>query len=292
MPRFLCLHGHGTSAAIFKSQTGMCAVPRRDVHVTHASAVAFRAKLGASFVFDFVDAPFRSAPAPGVDVLFESGNFTWWPKATAQSIRAAHLWLDDYVEEHGAYDAVCCFSQGCALILSYMLYHAKERPDEPLPFKSAIFICGAVPFAVLEDLGMPVSQKAKDINDRTGEALRRKAGKLREMAANLDKIPPGFGLWDDTADLLHDPAQMPERSDVFGLDFTKFPDDALVSIPTVHIYGSKDPRWPNSMHLAHFCSNKTMYDHGGGHEIPRSTEVSLRIAGLVRQVTQEAAAHH
>jgi len=259
------------------------------VGTAHASAVAFRAKLGPSFVFDFVDAPFRSAPAPGVDVLFEAGNFTWWPKPTVQSIRAAHLWLDDYVEEHGAYDAVCCFSQGCSLVLTYLLYHAKERPDEPLPFKSAVFICGGVPFSVLEDLGLHVSQKAKDINDRTGEALRRKAGKLREIAANIDMISPGFGLWDDTGDLLHDPSAVPERSDVFGLDFTAFPGTALVDIPTVHVYGSKDPRWPSSMQLAHFCSSRTMYDHGGGHEIPRSTAVSLRIAELVRHATLPAA---
>jgi hypothetical protein len=232
-----------------------------------------------------VDAPFRSAPAPGVDVLFESGNFTWWPKATVQSIRAAHLWLDDYVAEHGPYDSVCCFSQGCSLIISYLQYHASETPKAPLPFKSAIFICGGVPYSVLEDLGLDVPQKAKDINDRTGKALRGKAGMLKEMAANMDKIQPGVGLWDDTSDLVHDPTQMPSASDVFGLDYTVFPKDAFVTIPTAHIYGCKDPRWPSSMQLAYFCTDRAMYDHGGGHDIPRSSDVSIRIAELVRKVT-------
>jgi len=271
MKRILCLHGHGTSAAIFQSQTA-----------------AFRLKVDQSLRFDFVDAPFRSHAAPGIEVLFESGTFTWWPKATAQSIRAAHLWLDDYLEQHGPYDALCGFSQGCSLIISYMLYHGREAPNRPLPFKAAIFICGGVPFPMLEDLGLPVPQKAKDINDRTGRALQRKAGMLKEIAANLDQVQRGVGLWDDTLDLVHDPAVVPEPSDVFGLDFTSFPRDAFVNIPTLHIYGAKDPRWPSAMQLVNFCHRRAMYDHGGGHEIPRSTEVSLRIAEMVTQVLREA----
>ena len=233
-----------------------------------------------------MDAPFRSAPAPGVDVLFESGHFTWWPKATVQAIRAAHLWLDDYLAGHGPYDAVCCFSQGCSLLISYLLYHARETPGAALPFGSAIFVCGGVPYAVLEDLGLHVSQRAKDLNDRTSKALQRKAGALRDMAANLDRIQPGVGLWDDTADLVHDAGGgVPDARDVFGLDFTEFPRDLFIQMPTVHIYGGKDPRWPAAMQLAHFCENRVMYDHGGGHDIPRSTEVSLRIAELVAEVT-------
>ncbi len=212
-----------------------------------------------------MDAPFRSAPAPGVDVMFESGHFTWWPKATVQAIRAAHLWLDDYTAEHGPFDAVCGFSQGCSLIISYLLYHGRETPAAPLPFKAAIFVCGGVPYAVLEDLGLDVSQRAKDINDSTGRALKRKAGALKEMAARPDTIQHGVGLWDNTVDLEHDPGAMPP------------PDDVFVNIPTVHVYGSKDPRWPSSMQLAYFCKDKVMYDHGGATTSP--VEQCVRQAG-------------
>ncbi|KXX77136.1 Family of serine hydrolases 1 [Madurella mycetomatis] len=268
--RVLALHGQGTSAYIFKSQT-----------------VAFRTKLPKSITFDFVDAPFHCAPAPGIRVLFDSGNYTWWPKATTNAIRCAHQWLTDYIDEHGPYDAVMGFSQGCSLIGSFLLYHCRETPDEPLPFKAAIFVCGGLPLGVLEDLGLPVSQRAHEINDETVRLLKQKAGMLTELAESKERIKPGMGLWDDTAVLLHDPDEMPDESDVFGLDFTAMPEDAKIKIPTVHIYGAKDPRWPASVQLAHFCVNRKMYDHGGGHDIPRSTEVSRRIAELVTELSQE-----
>lgn len=269
--RFLCLHGHGTSASIFKSQT-----------------VAFRNKLDSSYQFDFVDAPFRCSPAPGVDVIFNSGNYTWWPQATPQAIRASHLWLDDYIAEHGPYDGVLGFSQGCSLVGSYLLYHAKENAGAPLPFKVAIFICGGMPFSALEDLGLPVSKRAHDISERTSQMLKNKAAELKMWAANVDKIQPGVGLWDNTNGLLHDPNKKPNPTDVFGLDYTAFPQNIRINIPTVHISGAKDPRWPASMQLAFFCNSRLMYDHGGGHDVPRSTEVSLRIAQLVRDVCENA----
>ncbi|KAK3353542.1 serine hydrolase FSH [Lasiosphaeria hispida] len=268
--RILGLHGQGTSAYIFKSQT-----------------VALRAKLDKSFTFDFVDAPFHCAPAPGIKVMFESGHYTWWPKATINGIRGAHKWLSDYIEDNGPYDAVICFSQGCSLVGSFLLYHYRETPEEELPFKAAIFICGGLPLPVLGDLGLPISQKAHDINDETVRLLKQRAGELTNLANNLDQIKLGQGLWDNTKELVHDPSVMPPESDVFGIDFTAMPADVRIKIPTIHVYGAKDPRWPASVQLAHFCENRKMYDHGGGHDIPRSTEVSNAIARLLEELKEE-----
>ncbi|KAH8912858.1 hypothetical protein BR93DRAFT_933788 [Coniochaeta sp. PMI_546] len=263
--KLLCLHGQGTSGAIFKSQTA-----------------AFRSKLGPDYTFDFVDAPFPGPPAPGIKVMYDSGTYTWWPQATTSLIRGSHQRLLDHISENGPYDALCCFSQGCSLAFSFLLYHSRENPSEPLPFKSVIFICGGIPFAVLEDLGYKVSPKAHGVNDQTVRVMKQKAANLAHMAANLDQIKHGIGLWDDTSDLIHDPAVMPEERDVFGIDFTTVPDDLRINIPTVHIYGAKDPRWPSSMQLAYFCTDRKMFDHGGGHDIPRSTSVSEKIAELIR----------
>ncbi|KAK4193803.1 putative serine hydrolase [Podospora australis] len=268
--RVLGLHGQGTSAFIMKSQTA-----------------AFRAKLPSNYTFDFVDAPFHCSPAPGIKVLFDSGHYTWWPKPTINAIRSSHLWLTDYIEAHGPYDAVICFSQGCSLVGSFLLYHYMQHPDEPLPFKAAVFICGGLPLPVLEDLGLPVSARAYEVNEATVALLKQKAGALTDLAKNLDRIKPGVGLWDDVEGLLHDPAHMPDEKDVFGLDFTKMPETARIKIPTAHIYGAKDPRWPASVQLAHFCEERVMYDHGGGHDIPRSTDVSVRIAGIFEKLARE-----
>lgn len=254
------------------------------------STVALRAKLDKAYEFDFVDAPFYCEPAPGIKVLFESGHYAWWPKVTINAIRGAHKWLIDYLEENGPYDAVMGFSQGCSLIGSFLLYHYRETPDEPLPFKAAIFICGGLPLPVLDDLGLPLSQRVYEINDETVRLLKKRAGALTDLANNLDSIQPGKGLWDDTKGLLHDPDVIPDESDVFGLDFTIMPKNVFIQIPTLHIYGAKDPRWPASLQLAHFCARRKMYDHRGGHDIPRSTDVSKSIATLIEELKEEAMA--
>jgi pimeloyl-ACP methyl ester carboxylesterase len=250
--------------------------------------VAFRAKLPKTYTFDFTDAPFPSSPAPGINAVFNSGHYTFWPQPTVALIRGAHKWLTDYIEAHGPYDVVMGFSQGCSLISSFLLYHAQETPTEALPFKAAVFVCGGVPMPVLEDLGLPgVSPRAHEVNDQTGKLLKEKAGKLAELAENLDRIKPGMGLWDDVLSLLHDPTKIPDESDVFGLDFTVMPKEVRIKIPTVHVYGAMDPRWPSSMQLAYFCDDRKMYDHGGGHDIPRSTEVSITIARFFEELNQE-----
>ncbi|KAK3944818.1 family of serine hydrolases 1 [Diplogelasinospora grovesii] len=269
--RVLGLHGAGTSAYIFKSQT-----------------VAFRSKLPPSWSFDFIDAPFPAASAPGVNVLFDSAHYSWFARPTVNAIRGAHQHLLDYLSENGPYDLVICFSQGCALIASFLLYHAREAPDEPLPFKAAVFICGGLPLPVLDDLGVDVSARAREINEQTVTLLKSRAGALTELAQNPDRIEKGVGLWDNTDGLVHDPDTLPDprTEDVFGLDYTRMPGDLRIKIPTVHIYGAKDPRWPASIQLAYFCeeTRRKMYDHQGGHDIPRSTGVSLKIAGLMEEL--------
>ncbi|KAL2048881.1 hypothetical protein ABVK25_010833 [Lepraria finkii] len=107
------------------------------------------------------------------------------------------------------------------------------------------------------------------------------------------------GLWDRTDGLSHqvpgsggpdgnnyDPLRLPpslQPTNVYGLDYTRFPRCFKIDIPTVHIYGIKDPRYTSSMQLAHFCAEdkRRVYDHGGGHEIPRTTKVSEQIAELL-----------
>ncbi|PKX98022.1 putative EF-hand calcium-binding domain protein [Aspergillus novofumigatus IBT 16806] len=57
-----------------------------------------------------------------------------------------------------------------------------------------------------------------------------------------------------------------------------------VGIPTVHVYGSKDPRYAAGVQLSGICEpgKRRVFDHGGGHEIPRTDRVSRTIADLGR----------
>ena len=202
-------------------------------------------------------------------------------------MRGAHQFLDDYLAENGPFDMLMGFSQGCSLIGSYLLYHARETPQLPLPFRAALFVCGGMPLPVLEDLGVAVSERAKAVNDLTSKLMKKRAGAIVELAENLDQIRLGVGLWDDVEGLMHDPNQMPGERDVFGLDFTAMPVDLRITIPTAHVYGAKDPRWPASLQLAYFCDDRRLFDHRGGHDIPRSTEVSVKIAEMVLDLERE-----
>lgn len=171
--------------------------------------------------------------------------------------------------------------------MSFLLYHARECPREPLPFRSAMFICGSVAFPVLEDLGINVTDDAWDISNHTGAALRKRTLLIQKYADNTDLLYKGITLWDDSSDLLHDPYTLPPVSDCFGLDFSTMPDDLKVDIPTVHIVGARDPKWPAGIQLTHFCNKKRVFDHGGGHEIPRSKQVSETIAGLIMDLARD-----
>lgn len=291
--RFLCLHGSGTSAKIFSTQTceffyGKAETLHGTENLPALSLAAFRSKLDPEkYTFDFVDAQFDSEPAPGVDVFFAPPYYTHYRRSEPPDIRAAHVWLRELIERQGPYDAVMCFSQGCAVISSFILYHQKESPKEPLPFNAAIFICGGIPLQVLPDLGLPVSTEAWAANEKSARDLASSAGSAK---AKVEAIRTGGrlahqGLWDrpgvpKNAPLIQPPT---DRTNIYGLDFTQFPDSLQMKIPTVHVYGSKDPRYPNALHLVHFSQeeNRKTFDHGGGHEIPRSAATSDMIAVLV-----------
>jgi hypothetical protein len=263
--------------------------PRTIKSTDTLTPAAFRSRLPPNFIFEFRDGPFSASPAPATDIIFESHHLAWWLLPTTISgIRDAHKALDAYLDEHGPFDILLGFSQGCSLIGSYLLYHAREKPTNTPPrFKAAVFICGGLPLAALEDLGVDVPERAKSIDAATGKLLRKRTENLARLAEDPSQVTRGMDNWSEVADLLHHPERAPEQSDVFGLDFTAMPEDLRIRIPTVHVLGAKDPRWPAAYQLAQFCDRKRVYDHGGGHEIPRSSVVSDKIAELVEEVARE-----
>lgn len=192
------------------------------------------------------------------------------------------------------------FSQGCSLIMSYILYRYQEHvltrpPGEKfeLPFKGVMFICGGPSLPVLQDLGVKVSVRAWDVNNATAALLHKRTEKLKFKADNPDTIKRGEGLWDEVGDLLHDPTskRKVDPRDVFGLDFTdqnmrKAVGELGEIVPTVHVYGGRDPRWPASVQLAQLFEGgmNERFDHGGGHELPRTTECSVRMAELMEKL--------
>jgi len=127
LPRILCLHGAGSSGAIFKAQG------RR----------IFRS-LRNEFSFDFIDAPFPSKPGPGMRPAYEdSGPFWRWQcdmiAVEAFDITEAEVLVErDQVrdmilgklrEMGGGVEGIMAFSQGARVATGLLLYLEKMRRE-------------------------------------------------------------------------------------------------------------------------------------------------------------------
>jgi len=235
-------------------------------------SASFRKLLDESqFEFDFIDAPYPCAAAPGIDLFYPPPYYSFYDPPL-ESIKAGHTWLKNYVATHGPYDGVMNFSQGCALTSSILLYHQNYYPNKEPLFKTAIFICGGIPLDVVADIGIPVSNEARDWDESSKVELTAKASNEAILREGTKRWGLGF-----------DPFAISDKRDIFGFNFEEIPKESLIQIPTVHVYGAKDPRYPASITLAHFCeaSVRRTYDHGGGHDIPRRGDVSAMMAELV-----------
>ena len=67
-------------------------------------------------------------------------------------------------------------------------------------------------------------------------------------------------------------------------------DGGVISIPTASIYGSRDGLFENSKLLAQLCAreNRLDYDHGGGHEVPKSNEALRRTVEVIELTIRRA----
>lgn len=249
--KVLCLHGRGTSGAIFKSQTA-----------------AFRKHLlDLDIEFDFIDGPYCAQPAPGVDLFYEPPYYSFYEHDSLDAIDAARKWLLAVLARSGPYDAVIMFSQGCVLGATMLLLHQAEIPDLPPPFNAAIFICGGVPLAVAESIGFQIPAEVRERDVAGRRALWTQADSKAILARGADRwagLPSTGKSEEDLRREITGPCQIP--------------------IPTVHVYGSKDPLYVAGVQLSGMCEEtmRRVYDHGGGHEIPRTRDVSKSIADLIR----------
>ncbi|KAN0083523.1 Serine hydrolase FSH [Elaphomyces granulatus] len=251
--KILCLHGKGTSAEIFKAQT-----------------VSFRQLMKDSIHLDFhfVDGPLNTSAAAGIDLFYGPPYYAFWEEENATETQAARAWLADLIAESGPFDGVMMFSQGCILGASMLLRHQIQNPHQPPPFKFAIFICGGAPLREMESLGYSIESNVWERDRLSKYALHYKAG----LSAILSQ---GSARWTevDTSITAEDLAE----------EITGPSGSCPIKVPSVHIYGSKDPRYYSGMQLANLFDKQTRrtYDHQGGHEIPRTEAISRKIMDLV-----------
>lgn len=239
----------------------------KDRQTNPAPTASFRAQLTQKNIqFDFIDGPCKSEPAPGVDLFYPPPYYGFWERGSVDDIRSSCDWLREYISKHGPYDAVMGFSQGTILASTYLLFHEEDTPHLPAPFKVAIFHCGGVSFQVLQDLGFNITSAMleRDLASRNALASSASAEAILRMGTRRwQGDNSGGGL-----------SEQAIRDEVKG--------PVQISIPTVHVYGTKDPRYTAGVQLSGVCdpAKRRCYNHGGGHEIPRQTAVTKALVEL------------
>lgn len=63
-----------------------------------------------------------------------------------------------------------------------------------------------------------------------------------------------------------------------------------IQIPTAHIVGSKDEHFHASIGLSKLCDSQTreVFNHEGGHEVPRGAKVTRGMAMCINSVIEKA----
>ncbi|KAF4119583.1 putative esterase [Geosmithia morbida] len=236
LPRILCLHGGGTNADVFQLQSR--SIIRR---------------LGSTFRFVFINAPFYSDTHPDIVPFFGdlAPFYRWlrWEGGHEHDEEAESKILEtcrramDKDPGSGAWVGVMGFSQGAKIAAS--LLWAQEHVDGgDGPFKFGIIIAGRAPIVVLDP------QKKLHPVPYTANANQM-------SVESKDLAPDNKG-------------------------------QHAISIPTLHVHGLQDP----GMHLHRVMADKYCKDGtarsiewDGGHRLPiRPDDVEIMVSEILDMV--------
>ncbi|KAI5862545.1 serine hydrolase FSH [Durotheca rogersii] len=249
--RILCLHGDGQSGETLQSDL----VPLLS-QLKH---------LDRGLSFELAD-----GPLPCVDG--ERSGYKFFRTAEARDIRKSHEWLAAKLDRDGGYDGVIAYSQGAALVSSFLLCRQWYEHELPAPFRFAVFLSGSLPLEVLKGIGVPVSREAERVAAEAELQRDRRLGPLRAHAARARRA-----LFDS--------------DDCFGLNLNRVPLELKIRIPTVHVWGEADPLFPAAVQLAGLCDPyiRKTHAHAGARDIPRDGKQVAALAELVEWCVSRAA---
>ncbi|KAF4589671.1 serine hydrolase FSH [Ophiocordyceps camponoti-floridani] len=131
--RFLCLHGRGTDADIFKSQTAR-----------------LREALGPEHEYVFVNGNVRARARAGLaaDTTYGPQGRGFWPLDDADEERTRRVYHDmiAFIASRGPFDGLMAFSEGASVAATLLAELARPDSDEPIAtFRCAVFFCGLPP---------------------------------------------------------------------------------------------------------------------------------------------------
>ncbi|KAH0536598.1 hypothetical protein FGG08_006531 [Glutinoglossum americanum] len=256
LPRILCLHGSGSSAAIFSVQS------RR-----------IRRALRYHFRFVFVNGPFETTAGPGV--LRGTGPYyRWMPgrrawgglEATEEQdaeMRVVRKLLSEELarEDGEPFVGIMGFSQGALLTTAVLLQHQlKERTKIP-QLKFAILLCGTYHPRIWSCFP---EDRWSDLSSRLGSLRITQS----EVYSDSDS-----GFSSDAGSDSDSPQSSTSSTSTGSLgDYRR-----RVLIPSIHAQGLGDPWLPESRMLVGQCydprTSKVVEFEGGHHIMSSQTDI-------------------
>lgn len=315
--KILCLHGYGTTGAIFEQQLS-----------------GIMAGLGSSHEWVFLDGEVHVAKSGMFSLIiaschgllmvcleltdFAAGpHLAFYEGILAQPVKEAHDLLTTIIAEEGPFDGVMGFSQGASLAISYLIQHQIDNPDQPPPFRFAVlFSCGFVLSpdpdykhdeimsflkkltpADLDTLHKTLVYKRHMMSvnaleglEKLNERERTLISQLFGTAASVLDTRQTLAI-DDYNPLLN--GTMPDKIEprVFPRFFHPVYTEQKVAIPTVHVMGSCDaPAIRRLGILAQGLCSKgevTGIEHDGSHEIPRKPNDVRAIVSAIEKANYQ-----
>ncbi|KAF6820844.1 hypothetical protein CPLU01_12658 [Colletotrichum plurivorum] len=282
--RILCLHGMAINGQIFESQTA-----------------PFRSLLPDDYEFTFVDGPYSCKPDLGIASVYPGPYLCWYRTPTTESVTRAHQRVRSIMAEKGPFDGVMGFSQGAAVAASMILHHQLEHPSAPPLFRFAIFIGSPLPFShslmhgidTRSYFGVPYGLDCRLFADY--KRPHKVPGYLITPDRYLkddsdDEGTVSSSSTDEDESPIATPLETPSPAGegVFYQMFHSTADEVRMNIPTVHIFGRKDPWYLHSKDVLQLAcpENASVLEHCYGHEVPR--HLSEEICDLIESAVVSA----
>ena len=160
-----------------------------------------------------------------------------------------------------------------------LINHQRDHPFEPPPFRFGVFIAGTLPFGDNVKFGRDVSKYFHNVDmykyieeHPVPEVLRQKSGFSTNVSgprvAQDDKGQP---------------------SQTFRM-FWPPPERMPVQLPSVHVHGTKDGWFEQSLEMAELFEsrNRSTLQHDGGHQIPSSSDIIQKMCKMIEVAARKS----
>lgn len=158
-----------------------------------------------------------------------------------------------------------------------MLHHQQDYPLQNSVFSTAVFINASLPYSKNTTNGVDMA----DLYATYGSTPAAWTSIVPSDDAKLNSDIDSMLVAEDQDSLQQIRRWHPES------------DRERIDVPTVHVYGGRDPYMPQGQLLKQLCDKGPTYEykHPGGHEVPRSRQICKEVADRILQAKARAELH-